>query len=492
MTSQTRFDFRQDLFDYPCQDFKRHLQTDGNSRILFSGKFGIGKSFFLDHFFIPKVQVTVLSDVKYEAFHIFPVNYSIASNEDIFRYIKYDVIITMLSKEIKLDYNDFSYLESIPSFLKGNLLKTLATLIYMIPKVGKPVYESYQKLEELNKEFLKHHESIKEPEGAKLTSFIERIENKEGSLFENDIISAIIQNVLHRRKIETQKENVLIIDDLDRIDPEHVFRLLNVFAAHFDNPNGLANKLGFDKVIIVCDIKNIRNIFKAKYGSDTDFNGYIDKFYSIDVYNFDNREVLLNISLEAFRNVLIHGLRDHELDLYKRNSAGSLAYELLQLFIANSFVSLRTLKNRIDYQTEVDARKYIKFNDLSTIEPARFPVFIHFKILKEIVGGYDVVKDLISRVNSQSFLVENMNKYSNFLLFFLNYKSTFRAKGFATIFFNGQRLNYPVTANAEKDANNAIVFQVMGGNENKQYDYTLDEFRMLLLEFIDLLKRVDN
>ena len=30
------------------------------------------------------------------------------------------------------------------------------------------------------------------------------------------------------------KKTVLIIDDLDRIDPEHIFRLLNVFAAHLD------------------------------------------------------------------------------------------------------------------------------------------------------------------------------------------------------------------------------------------------------------------
>ena len=39
--------FRENIFfNFPFNDFFAHLQRDGNDRILFSGKFGIGKSFF--------------------------------------------------------------------------------------------------------------------------------------------------------------------------------------------------------------------------------------------------------------------------------------------------------------------------------------------------------------------------------------------------------------------------------------------------------------
>jgi hypothetical protein len=62
---------------------------------------------------------------------------------------------------------------------------------------------------------------------------------------------------------------------------------LNVFAAHFDI-NEKGNKFGFDKVIFVCDIENIRKIFSNRYGQNTDFNGYIDKFYSREIFAFDN------------------------------------------------------------------------------------------------------------------------------------------------------------------------------------------------------------
>src|SRR5688572_15619412 len=182
MNTPNEFEFRPDLFDFPCTDFIKHLIAPGNNRIIFSGKFGIGKSYFLDHFFKDKTQIAKMFDVRYRAFHIYPVNYSIASNEDIFRYIKYDVINTMLISNIKLEENDFKHIDTLPDFLRGNLLKVLATLIYMIPKIGKDVYDSYEKIEDLKGEFLKHHKAVSESEGDKLIGFLEKIENKEGSV----------------------------------------------------------------------------------------------------------------------------------------------------------------------------------------------------------------------------------------------------------------------------------------------------------------------
>lgn len=99
-------------------------------------------------------------------------------------------------------------------------------------------------------------------------------------------------------KIEKQKgskESVLILDDLDRIDPEHVFRILNVFSSYFDLENrGLSNKFGFDKVIIVMDVKNIENIFSHRYGKNVDFSGYFDKFFIEEIFFFKNEDAILS------------------------------------------------------------------------------------------------------------------------------------------------------------------------------------------------------
>ncbi|NQU52064.1 MAG: hypothetical protein HQ522_05950 [Bacteroidetes bacterium] len=62
-------------------DFQDFLVPDHNRRIIFSGPFGIGKTYFLKEFFEEKEN---------EYFPVFlrPINYSILSNEDVFKFIK--------------------------------------------------------------------------------------------------------------------------------------------------------------------------------------------------------------------------------------------------------------------------------------------------------------------------------------------------------------------------------------------------------------------
>ncbi|MBL7883018.1 MAG: hypothetical protein JNL69_03045, partial [Bacteroidia bacterium] len=481
---------------FPVKEFIKHLRHPGNNRILFSGKFGIGKSYFLDHFFKEKTQISNMSDVLYEAFHIYPVNYSIASNEDIFRYIKYDVITTLLLKGIKLEDTDLTYLDTLPDYLKGNLLKVLATLIYMIPKVGKDVYESYEKLEELKKSFEKHHTAIKKQDGDKLIEFLEQIEGKEGSIFENDVITKLIHNILSRIKKQNSKENVLIIDDLDRIDPEHVFRLLNVFAAHLENPKGLPNKLGFDKIIIVCDINNLRNIFSAKYGAETDFNGYIDKFYSVDVYHFDNRQILKEISYEVFKNVDFVGIKTQEIGTYNTYffRSHNVAYDLCSMLITNGMLSLRTLVNKHENRSEIDLSIPLQFSDMSLVSYRTAPILLHFRILKKFVGSYDILKTYLNRIPLRAYVIDNMNYYANMLLLFVHYEKTLRTQGDIPISFNNKVFYIALKGRLEDSLNTTIVYEGrLGTSDNPiQYNYTTREFNTLLNEFLDLLNRVEN
>ena len=88
---------------------------------------------------------------------------------------------------------------------------------------------------------------------------------------------------------------------MDRIDPAHIFRILNVFSAYWDiqdyseqklaygNPQ---NKYNFDKILLVCHFQNVRNIFHHFYGDKTDFTGYIHKFSSSTPYEYSLREVV--------------------------------------------------------------------------------------------------------------------------------------------------------------------------------------------------------
>lgn len=283
-----------DLFKKEFERFLSHLKEHENNRILFSAPFGIGKTTFVKQFFEN-------AEVKpaFNVFHLYPVNYSIATNEDIIKYLKFDLIYSIVDKKILLEVRDFNHIGGLKQILKEDVHKVLAPLLLFVPKVGKDLFDIYKELDKVKELYLEACANNTTDEATKFLEYIIEIQNQSGGLYEIDVYTKLIKNILLRIKDdgEIKKQNILIIDDLDRIDPAHIFRLLNVFAAHFDTTQyGKTedNKFGFDKVIFVCDIENIRNIFSHFYGKNVDFNGYIDKFYSKTIFYFSNEYVLNN------------------------------------------------------------------------------------------------------------------------------------------------------------------------------------------------------
>jgi hypothetical protein len=263
--------------------FEEHLDIENNRRILFSGKFGIGKTYFLREFFKNKKD-------KYESYHLFPVNYQISQNEDIIEFLKYDILIEIMKKDENIfkeeDYANFLDLQRLLYIWAGdNLEKIIVAVLSFIPKLGRPL----QEIIGLIKNLLEFKKQMEKGEKGVVEGFLKRIEEKR--ITETDYISEIIKEKIIEQKGE--KKSVLILDDLDRVDPEHIFRILNVFFAHFDSENNeLPNKFGFDKVIIVADYLNLKSIFHHRYGQNTDSSGYFSKFYSVEVFTFKNEEII--------------------------------------------------------------------------------------------------------------------------------------------------------------------------------------------------------
>jgi predicted NACHT family NTPase len=61
--------------------FKSSIDLEDNHRIIFSAKFGAGKTYFLKKFF------QKYSD-DYEPIFLYPVNYQVSANEDIFELVE--------------------------------------------------------------------------------------------------------------------------------------------------------------------------------------------------------------------------------------------------------------------------------------------------------------------------------------------------------------------------------------------------------------------
>ena len=83
--------------------FQNHLLS--HERIVLSAKFGDGKSFFLNEF---KKKCANDDNSPYEFITLYPVNYQVLENKDIFELIKHDVLLQILQLGI-IDDSDLSW-----------------------------------------------------------------------------------------------------------------------------------------------------------------------------------------------------------------------------------------------------------------------------------------------------------------------------------------------------------------------------------------------
>lgn len=421
-----------DLFTSPEKKFIEHLKIENNERIIFSGKFGTGKTTFLKHFFSDPIQEANFKKKKYNVVSISPVNYSIASNEDIIKYIKYDIILEMLLNNYEgvVEYA-VNYLDTLPKFLLTNIHKVLASFVAMIPQIGKSVIDGFERLDKLKEEYFKIHNKAKNAlkENDLLLDYVNAVKEKEGSIFEDDIVTRLIEAILKNKSKENKTQTILLIDDLDRIDPEHIFRILNVFAAHFDRKHPLdsKNKFGFDKIIIVCDINNVRQIFKSKFGIKTDFNGYIDKFFSHRVFEFNNKETFREIASKLIYEAKWSEYQ-HANELEEKRHSRGLTYKS-QLLTKQSFftdmIDILYNNNQLDLRNivkynyiPIQYQSYYRINNQS-FDIEEFPIIFYLHFLSQIKGGYDSLKETLAQCNDMYLDHNKIYNYISELVFIL-------------------------------------------------------------------------
>jgi hypothetical protein len=307
-------------FTAASQGFKEHIEQNGNTKILFSAPFGTGKTTFLREYF--------KESEEYEVFHLFPVNYSVASNEDIFKYIKVELLFSLLERDVEFDMESFSKSMTLPFYLSKHANELLLPFVRLLPKVGKTIHSIINVLLKLTKEFESDHSKHQIDDEAEAERFIKEVYESEGSIFEDNFYTQLIRQLIEQIKLK-RKKTVLILDDLDRIDPEHIFRILNVLAAYVDRqgfPDEMTNKFGFDRIILVCHYENLKKIFQHKYGSDTDFSGYVDKYFSRSIYEFDFYEIA-----DIMMQVLIKESKSDDIRLFNRSVGALITCKILTL-----------------------------------------------------------------------------------------------------------------------------------------------------------------
>ncbi len=290
-----RIDIRDINLKEKIKDFSQYLAT--TDRIILSAKFGDGKTYLLNQL----REDERLCD-EYKFFTIYPVNYSVAKNEDVFEYIKRDIII-QLKKENLLDKVDFDAV--FDSLFDFNDIQILASFLLSFVPGGELYDKIFKKICEKRKEY----NEKKRTADKYLTSFSQI----EGCVYENDGYTTLIKNAIGWIKEDhsmsgfewKKKKAVLIIEDLDRLDPKHLFRILNVLSAHIDDtstPDVITNKFGFNNIVLVMDYETTKHIFHHFYGSDACYEGYMSKFLSREPFRYSIQPfIVVEIERKIFR-----------------------------------------------------------------------------------------------------------------------------------------------------------------------------------------------
>lgn len=301
--------------------FKKHLKN--NERVILSAKFGDGKTYFLDEF---KERFSKGKEylTKYEFITLYPVNYQVSDNKEIFEYIKRDILIQMVLKRMIEPNCQISEAHYLQHYIMNNHLTLVQDIIQVLPSLGigneglvwTGLMAGLSGLSFLNTQKEKYEQFKKDIESMDDIELVEKFcssfADQKGGCYELDLITEIIIQSLKKFKKEHKGTNVvLIIEDMDRLDPAHLFRLLNIFSAHLDRYNIykktaelsdyiLSNKFGFDNIITVFDYDNTKEVFTHFYGENANFEGYINKFISGNVFRYS----INNVAKEKLNTLL--------------------------------------------------------------------------------------------------------------------------------------------------------------------------------------------
>ena len=285
--------------DDAMERFKDHLLS--HDRVVLSAMFGDGKTFFLNKF---KEKCMMDETSPFEFITLYPVNYQVLGNKDIFELIKHDVLLQILQAGI-IDVNyEVTDRMAFEFYIQSHFCTVGESFFEMLKACGADdivtrafltAFKSANWLKSLKDKVGEFKKEIDQT--AFLDDYLSTFD--ENSVYENDIITKIIRDNIKAYQEKNGKRVVLVIEDMDRLDPAHLFRIMNVFSAHMDygyrsmlpiNNTLVGNKFGVSNVVFVMHEKNTEALFHHFYGECADYDGYMSKFYNKDIFRFSLAE----------------------------------------------------------------------------------------------------------------------------------------------------------------------------------------------------------
>ena len=340
------------------KDFVQYL--DSTDRIILSARFGDGKTHLLN-----ALRNDEMANKEYEFFTIYPVNYSVAPNEDVFEYIKRDIIVQLNERGLLNNIDLEAIFDSLINF--EDVVSIISFILSFIPggTLYNKIFDRFCKIKE-------RYEQKKHTADKYLSTFAKQ----KGSIYEEDGYTKLIRETIKWMGEDHEmngpawkgKKPVLIIEDLDRLDPKHLFRILNVISAHMEDchtPDKVGNKYGFHSIVLVMDYDVTKHIFHHFYGSGACYEGYMSKFLSREPFRYSIKYEVAETIENRLENYL--GLP------YLFSTFEKFKNKLLQS-------SIRDLSKLVQLDTNhyLKSSKYVITNPRTgktTTLPTSFPIF---------------------------------------------------------------------------------------------------------------------
>lgn len=354
--------------DRQLESFDAHLAI--NERTILSAKFGDGKTYFLNEF---KLKY----EKQYYFVTLYPVNYSVAENADVFEYIKRDILLQLANDEM---LNPIDLDAAVDSVFNWNTLKEVINFLLTFLPQGDILKKIMEKAEKFKKKY--------DEKKTDFNKYNEVFENKRGGIYEYDGYTQLIEKTLQYIQENKGKKTVLIIEDLDRIDPAHLFRILNVLGSHFDcrynsSTTCTSNKFGFSNIVTVFDFDVTKHIFSHFYGNNANYEGYINKFKICQPFYYSITDIArsyLQTYIEENCNIKFEEIKDIESALSIKDLINSLTVR-----------DIYSILNNIDKQIKnEDIKSFNQDYHFQTLSPlTRFIVIlIRMGIKKREINRY--------------------------------------------------------------------------------------------------------
>lgn len=345
--------------------FETHLEN--NPRTIFSAKFGDGKTYFLREYIERHKDDTV-----FVVLH--PINYSVATNEDIFEYVKRDILVE-LSKEP--DFKEVDWKEAAKTIFDfDTVLDECDKLSDALPP-AKALLLPFHLFKKIDDKYA-------------IDKYFSRFAGMKGGIFEQDQFTAAIKATI--AKIQDHgRRCVLIIEDLDRIDPGHLFRILNVLGAHIDEDSN-TNKFGFDNIVAVLDYNTTEHIFHHFYGPDADYNGYMAKYCCHNMFEYSIKREARNQLYEVLKKGCF--MEDIDISQYKWYQNDKFTVEktlkehIEKLSVRDIAHVLDNLENQYYQNPLLIGKNKIKLHDVPLLKILSIFVRMNFKFSNDNLYHY--------------------------------------------------------------------------------------------------------